>query len=165
MASKDIPNPAQNASAANTYEGLIERLEKAIGPDADLDEKIHRKFDPENSLWLDAREADVNDSARRNGFSEERLAERAPAIHRAYWNCPRYTGSIDAAVALLALVRPGYSWNVGFYRSCNEPFVRLWFVNGDECTSFDADAATPAISLCLAIVHALAARQSIKTGE
>lgn len=75
---------------------LIERLEKATGPDRELDEAIHA----------------ATNKPLRAGLR--------------WGNIPNYTASIDAAVALTERVLPDVGWSVATNRIDRRRVARLW---------------------------------------
>lgn len=74
---------------------------------------------------------------------------------------PRYSASLDAAVALCARVHPTGLWSVLVFQ--HEPStVYLAEVDGLclwEGQDFDGKASTPALALCIAVVKAKLAEQ------
>ena len=123
-------------SARDTLAALIERVEKATGPDAALDGIIWQAVTPAGSwcqnsdgVWLLRVEDD-----------------RTPgATARAYSHPPRYTASLDAA---LALVPEGWQWVVG---NMGNAHVYEERTAGKSVT---AEAATPALALVAAALRA-----------
>lgn len=112
---------------------LIERLEKASGPDRELDWRIAEKFDiperwPTSALW-------------------------PPFMPKSKYDksIPSFTASIDAAVALVERVLPGWNWWLG-------GIGRAAVDRKDPHSRFEAINASPAIALCLALLRAKEAR-------
>jgi hypothetical protein len=113
-----------------TREELIARLEAATGPDRALDEEISRGVNPDE--WL------VRD-------------RHAPAGEEGWgWDIPRYTASIDAAMALIpdgmfvAVKRYSDGW-----------YARVAAENTSP-VSFRGEQKPAAIALCIAAIKARA---------
>lgn len=128
-----------------TMDDIIARLEKATGPDRELDGDISEAigFSP-----VDYRRGEP----RWASMYWFQLSDRVDP-----WPCPPYTASIDAA---LTLVPEGADWNVG----ANPPSADIahraerWMT--DECFS-----ATPAIALCIAALKARTLALNIQKRE
>jgi hypothetical protein len=130
-------------------EELIARLEKATGPDRELDAEIH--------WFLHGHKSDAEGLAayKRLGaaaavYDELALQSNWRAYDRSF--VPRFTESIDAA---LTLVPEGYSFDV---------VMQPWRSSTPKCSanvwsglSFNAMAETPAIALCIAALKAITA--------
>jgi hypothetical protein len=119
-------------SDPTTLLALAERCEQAAGPDKELD------FTIDNFMLKHGPEAD--------------------RIRNPRYVLP-YTASLDAAVTL---VPEGYYWQVANGKrrhyepqACADLFVAHGPNRGD--VSFTADAATPALALCVAALRARAA--------
>ena len=116
-------------------QALLERVEKAEGPDRELDDAIDKwKLDTLLTRDTSARFALI---------------------------CPPYTASIDAAVALVEKMLPGWKWCVQReIHPDNWFFAYVFIVN--EGTSF-ADhrgmAHGPALALIAALLRALIAQE------
>lgn len=134
---------------------LIERLERATGPDRELDMRIWWLLDrksAERTYWNAAtgKPRALGDELPTSGLGVLAMKERAP----------HYTASLDAA---LTLVPAGLDWFVKHYASAGGKFgavvtspeiaARSW---GDY--SHD-NSPTPALALCIA---ALRAREAAK---
>lgn len=104
---------------------LIERLEKATGPDREIDLAIYRAEFPHPAVGLPKRNQDEYDRARG----------------------PRYTSSIDAA---LTLVPEGCKWEASSYPKNGAAWVGPFKAPVQQFTV----AATPAIALCIAALKA-----------
>jgi hypothetical protein len=109
------------------YAELIERLEKATGPDRDLDAQIFRDL---------------------IGFSPNALPQFWPAVGN---QVPRYTSSIDEAQTL---VPPAHDWSL--HVDNGEAIVGCMPESEDGCDVADSTGATPAIALCIAALKARA---------
>lgn len=142
---------------------LIERLEKATGPDRELDCEIAvalsfwPKYGPsedeyayvvKGTTWVEVR-AGVRGKRKRPG------ARAIWYTHDTYGasSClPRFTASIDAAVALAERVLSDAGWSVAMNRIDRRYVGRIW---SGEIDDGKANAgATPAIALCIAILRA-----------
>ena len=76
------------------------------------------------------------------------------------WVAEAYTASIDAALALVGCVLPGWQWML------RGGWAKLWMPNGrPPGNDFDAHAATPALALCAALLKALVAQAGDVMGE
>lgn len=78
------------------------------------------------------------------------------------WTCPRFTTSLDAALALAERVLPG--WYAGMQAnrfSAGEPWS-FWLEEAEEHQQFERAASTPALAACLAILSAVAAQPADK---
>ena len=132
---------------------LIERLEKAEGPDAELDKCIMMAVDYKEyeRRWWAARPDDI--AARYMSKDQQKqMAEDN-------WIAPPYTASIDAA---LTLVPDGHASAVGtmaFKDSDKLPWATYWTPQG---WPYSTEAATPALALCAA---ALRARAQMERGK
>ena len=111
------------------HDDLIERLEKATGPDREIDTAIEELFDP--------------------SFRDSTLRQAT-----------RYTASLDAAVALVEKMLPG--WACGFDAGSK---TSIAFVDPHDFADrflgarYTAQAATPAIALLIALLRALSNRE------
>lgn len=131
---------------------LIARLEKATGPDRALDRSIHREI----SKRLIADETVVSYIG--PGGTTRTLTFAYP-YRWALWGCPRYTRSIDAA---LALVPEDWGWLVNqprtelmwarFFPPSEDPDIDEWGAESGDVKS------TPAIAICIAALKARAAQ-------
>lgn len=70
---------------------------------------------------------------------------------------PRYTTSIDSALALIEEKLPGWDWTVGTWGAEAGPYGVVQ--KRGTSTSFAAIAETPALGCCLALVRALIAQE------
>ena len=116
---------------------LIARLEKATGPDTELDVDIAIALGviPSREWWS-------------TNYVKAGILGR-------------YTASVDAAAGLLQNKLPGWFWRCGSTPlfPCGWAFISRTDANnalpGDEFSSADGKAATPAIALVLATLRAL----------
>jgi hypothetical protein len=108
---------------------LAERLEKAAGPDRELDLAIARALVPDVICLR----------------HDEEIGTNEPFTH---WE---FTGSIDDAARLCDRLLPDIKW-------CVESGG--WAAIGNRMSETStADAATPALALCLALIRALIERE------
>lgn len=131
-----------------TLQDLLERVEKAEGPDREIDV----------ALWLH-----TTPGATRRGTHVKH------AHSDAEWDVdetrdatgylvvvPAYTASLDAALALVERKLPGWTWRLDSPDSASEPaFARL---SGPEWRSGAGWAKTPALALLAALLRALIAQ-------
>ncbi len=136
-------------------EELIARLQKATGPDRELDVAVYiasGEFDREQKSWLACR--DGLHALRGPDPLDPTPEENAGASKRL---CPHYTASIDAALTLVPagvelaitslMLRPG-----GAVAS-----LRTGSIINPETKEWAAHAATMPIALCIAALRARAA--------
>ncbi len=117
----------------NNLADLISRLEKAKGPDRDLDGEIHVAC----------------------GLAGDGAHTWGPYLRRKMAR-PDYTASIDAALYLKDEVLPGWYWRVG-HGSVEPGWAHLNRVHPDHCLKTDEAhglGSTPALALCVAILRA-----------
>ncbi|MGX5719875.1 hypothetical protein [Shinella zoogloeoides] len=123
---------------------LIARLEKAEGPDRELDRDI--------ALTVDGFVYEKRGKDAKPWFYHSTIGGRRQLISP--YNSerlPAYTSSIDAAVSLAERVLPGRSVMMGWRQSSEtKPWARV-----GHWTDPDATGATPAIALVLATLRAL----------
>lgn len=135
---------------------IIARLERATGPDRELDIRLWAEFDGRDLRTTD--QGQFLAKRRRAPFDECSVGS--------FWNgqtfaeiyVPRATLSLDVAVALLTRVLPGYRGDIDL---CP-------FEPGDPCgarlfppssiMNIAGEAATPALALCIAICRAVEKR-------
>jgi len=152
---------------------LIERLEKAEGPDREIDVLLWREFgwseirDPERNSVTDILGPDVRVNTRTISEAIDLfLHTDANGIARA-WNVPRLTASLDAALALVERVLPGWRaqfwqqrsgrWHARLIRDVHYALV----TTEDEDRTRDGDdeiagARTAPIALLIAALKAIA---------
>jgi hypothetical protein len=149
---------------------LIARVEKAEGPDRELDALVWSEFLPRHGEGIDG--FDLPDGAHYEYEADDRGAV-SMYVRLADGNCrvrarrpaEPFTASIDAAVALAGRVLPG--WLFGIETFPNDevftPSGAQAFVAEDR-SRLDAgyghgEAKTPAIALVLAILRAVQAQR------
>lgn len=141
----------------NTQElqNLLERVERAQGPDRELDTAIafvtcfrpDEKHDRLGSFA--AHEA-------KHGYAAAWIAHRP---WHGDWSIPVYTTSIDAALALVQLVLPGSAYVLNAFRVATKP-DDVWMFKchlSDGCSGI-ADGRTQALAVCAALLKALIAQ-------
>lgn len=142
---------------------LIERLEKATGPDRELDCLIAtHPLTPQTRVAKGA-SIDVLLEPRAAGIGDETTelyaAEYLPETNADWLDLPEYTSSIDAA---LTLVPEGCTWLVKYEHEESErygqpPFGASITVhgNGTDLEPLLASCApTPALAICIAALRA-----------
>lgn len=134
------------------YTDIIDRLEKADGPSRELNLAIFRLFHPEYDGYVEGRGGLVhpNDSTDMRELSNVR------------W--PAYTASLDAAVALVERMLPGWAKGVD-----DGPETHLAFVDTNDYSvrmfgaRHTAEASTASIALLIAMFKALQAQEIAET--
>ena len=123
---------------------LLERVEKAEGPDRELDGAIADALGlaPDNLTRVSAT-----------------YYEYTPDPDKGWWEAGRYTASIDAAVALVEKKLPGCALAIGTMKFIQPgvPWATIWTTGGDP--KWNADAKTPALALIAALLKALIASE------
>lgn len=142
---------------------LITRLERATGPDRELDYSILLVTDRDYYEWCDAKGRELADKAKNNGLQGRDEACR----YDGFSGCHRYTGSIDAAVTLvperhrwLLDKRPDANQREDGYRA--QVYRQGHHYQSDMSDMPTAWAINPAIALSIA---ALKARTAMQEGE
>jgi hypothetical protein len=127
---------------SSEIEGLLSRLEAATGPDRELDHRLQGIL--------------VNDG---NFGHYAGLEEWVTAGMEFGWNTPAYTASIDAALALVERLLPGWR------RRLEEPHgdggwraSLIWPDQEDVVRAKVAEAPTAPLAILLALFRALSAR-------
>lgn len=116
-----------------TLESLAERLDKATGPDRELDFDIATAIEP-GVICLR-----YNEDDRKN----------EPFTH---WE---YTFSIDDACALCERIFPGCEYGVYYFGHRMPRFAKAEVAQIGGPHAEDVKGATPALALCLALIRAL----------
>lgn len=137
---------------------LIERLEKADGPDGRLDIEIYKMTDAMNAAPGTIMEYKLD----HDGEAMWRC-RHPPQDFGSWWHTPAYTASIDAA---LTLVPEGQSWMVALSANDSEqPGARVWPAmenyGTEDFALHGSFAAAPAIALCIAALRARPAPPTI----
>lgn len=127
---------------------LIARLEKATGPDRELDIAILYAVDIGRWKYCENKTAELIAECRSKG-----LTGRDDACRRsAFFDTPKYTASLDAA---MQLVPEGWFWFLGHLDQTDRRFVATVqerAVVGDP--SFNGFSLAPAIALTIAALKA-----------
>ena len=124
--------PVENAPQASALAGLLERVRAATGPDRVLNGDVLMAF----------------------GWASDGGIAIDPEGRRVF-QIPDATLSLDAALALVERVLPGWVWTVmtDYGDLCR---ARLYGeVNGGRDHGVQADGATPALALLAALLSAL----------
>lgn len=120
-----------------TIEALIEKLEAAEAGNRDLDGHINLAL----------------------GIAERTKRPYASTIGGRFFATENYTTSIDAATALIANTLPKSGYGCGKRWDALDPtpdeLAYSWIRVGSE--TYEVDAPTPALALCLALLKALQA--------
>lgn len=132
------------------HAGLIERLEACVPPDRELDHLLEEYF-----------YADTLKNYRRRERAEGWVSDN-PSVIGADLIAPAqpYTASLDAAIALVERVRPGWDRNVGkaIYRSNGiERVVHTAAINGQGGNDFvfAEEGPNEPIALLIALLRSL----------
>jgi hypothetical protein len=140
---------------------LLKRVEAATGPDAELDAEIAK------GLTLYSNVTFYPFSLHGEAYWEgtEVLHDRDGEPFEDYTPIPKYTASIDAATALIGCVLPGRYW-VTFGQWCVEgghtPGAQI---DAGRFPFIVTNAATPALALCEAMLHALIASEETRAND
>jgi hypothetical protein len=118
---------------------LIERLEASEGADRELDKQIWQLLVP----GVTRRTSHVAHHSKPYDIDETRDASGRLII------VPSYTTSIDAALALVEAVLPGYDWA----RTVEFKTMRL-YVPSEDLPHYDGRHKSPAIALLIALLSA-----------
>ncbi len=167
---------------------LEKRLEEATGPDRELDLEIAKKLFgfslwkskhgywnitwPDSWPYRDAH-ASITVSGRDPSLvydpttGEKLPPEKEPTDWADMIDCPHYTASLDAAVALVERCLPDAFPTIDRYSISDEPTTaqynwRVWikWVDGDDIIreAFSGTKSSPALALCLALIRTLIAK-------
>lgn len=138
---------------------LIERLEKATGPDRELDLAINLAVDPDSDisrLMQHRRGFDGKEGMAWDIHQGAVCFEQRNAVGRCHYNggypLPAYTGSIDAA---LKLVPEGLAWRVDVMTGLPGAIVAVhnsWLSHKTAPCCWTGK--TPAMALCIAALKA-----------
>lgn len=135
---------------------LRERVRKATGPDRELDARIWAEFDnrdvvinPTQLMTARARIAPHDECML---MFDGKLLPRPPV-----------TGSIDAAIDLIAFVLPGWHGSVSF--GDDRPRASVSKISPLRPMPVIGKAATPALSMIEALLSALISIEESKQGE
>lgn len=132
---------------------LRNRIASLSGPDREVDGDLFFRLDPEFPSF----------AMHMSGMSDPAIFATGAYTHV---TAPAYTASIDAAVALVERLLPGWGWQVGrngaafVYRYVDDLKEAL-----DDDVTFRGKGATPALSLLLALLDAIATAATAGSGE
>lgn len=139
----------------STLRTLLDRVEKGEGRDEELDVRLIAAFfapddaqvmqSPRIAAWL------IYHGTNRNG--EPRLWEKRPLGYQ-----PSPTSSIDAAVALVEKVLPG--WDHGYESGDCIAFGKVWSEGRHDDTVVRGEARTPARAIVAALLSAKIAEET-----
>jgi len=145
------------ATRAKELAGLIERVEKATGPDREIDVLLrailvdHREVFERDTWVLGRNRRPPHDECVLGRIDPGRVARNfSPAYHKP--EQPAYTASIDAALALVERLLPGIFWVIGQGKtnSVEKLFgCQLLFGTEEIIGSGESDHAPLAILLAL----------------
>ena len=128
----------------HSLSSLIERLEKASGPDREIDALIFVAVDARDPALRVARSTPLG------WYVEAGDDEDRPLLQ------PEYTKSLDAALALCERALP--DWDIDLGKVGGEWFATVLPQDG---TDIDGEQApSPALALCLALLRALSQKES-----
>lgn len=139
------------------YADIIERLEKATGPRGEIDYAIRNIVE-----GYDRTEG----ASHSYGFKE--WAWKGNECFELDAACPQFTTSIDAAIALVERMLPGWSWLVrddseGAFCNISSPGLRdnlaAEWIDGETC--FPSWAKTAPIAILLSLFRALEAKEDV----
>ena len=139
---------------------LIERLENATKPDRLLDANIHWTMNPQ------AFDADAygDDEHLKPSYCYARSGWALNRADKAYLDSipvPAYTASLDATIALVERMLPG--WSISITQNVHHGYwtCSLYKYNYGQIISFDArHDAKPTVALLLALFRALQAQET-----
>ena len=120
--------------AADKLAELIERLEKAEGPNYRLEIDIFKLFNPEYAEYVEGRGGLVHV----NDGEDQRVLSNVRA--------PNFTASLDAAVALAERVLPGWRWGVTQGKHPRRRFPRECLARRATVSSLPGYVRLPQIS-------------------
>jgi len=140
------------------YAEIIERLGNSTGPDRLIDVLV--------AYATDYTVEDISLRERLDRHGVEHMLEKVENGYNSVWKLlPRYTSSIDASLALVERMLPGWSWLVrdddaGAFCNISVPELRddpmVEWIDGKTC--FPAYANTAPLSILLSLFTALEAK-------
>ncbi len=135
-----------------TLQSLRDRVAQATGPDREIDAAIACAF-----VLRDLRPARPDDFEGRYGYPPGSIKTTL-----GFLQADSYTSSIDAALAWVERVLPGWGWtvsNADDVKPCPKAWV--WELSAENrAEHFSANAPTPALAIILAGLDALIAKES-----
>jgi len=127
---------------------LLERVETAEGPDRKLDGEIFAAFETYSY-------GDVIPAA--GGM----VVYAGPAPHAPgqgrFEVAPKYTSSLDASLALVEEMLPGWDWSL--HCDNGTAIAGIMPPSEDGCDTADCEAVTPALAIVKALLRALIAQK------
>lgn len=131
---------------------IIERVEKASGPDRELDYSLVKLFDEAQFSWCQ-KEYELM-------LAECQIAGREEAIRRsAFGGCPHYTSSLDAVMGLIERRLPETTgWHIHRVPT-NHPPRALADVLPPGLLRYSAEHQNPVIALLAAALRAIQANE------
>lgn len=142
-------------------QSLIERVEKATGPDREIDARLKIFVADEDCLYW-GRGDDFGCTTREYllRWDDENWREAASELAHGE---PHYTADIDAALSLVSRALPGWGWSVasdmGEGRVFGAAMSPLGLASAALMTQ-TARAPTPALAIILALLRAKAAQDA-----
>lgn len=116
---------------------LRARIDAATGPDRELDLSLAEALVPDVVVLLHNRGTGQNERS-------------------TYWH---YTASIDAALALVERLLPGWLWTFGSYGPDDGPWACITEPT-EPCADYAARGPTPALAILSALMSAMIERES-----
>lgn len=133
------------------YDGLIERLEAATGPDRELDAELMAITHYEDDRHIGGMWDDGEKAIDHVWVDKKSDQWRSTAAHR-------FTSSLDECIAFLGSVLPGALWSVCAMEDGPQAQVIRPMADGNYVGGLtSAGAKSPAIALLLATLRALRA--------
>lgn len=143
---------------------LLERCEKASGPDRELDADLavamghfdyRLRYGLEDCRIVRGRIIDANQV-------EVGVVGKGGLLF--IDDLPKFTASLDAAVALIEKALPGWDWR-GQSMGSDGCFAEVWWHGWRDDTVIHAEAKSPTLALLSALLKALIAREEQRAGE
>lgn len=143
-------------------EALIERVEKATGPDREIDLAIDLALFPASEIaklmqfrrGLDNNEGMSWDIHHSGSVVFQKIDHHGACYYNGGYPLAKYTSSLDAAVALAERVLPGAHWEI--HGDCSA-MMRIGPAAADDICVWKA--ATPALALVAATLRALSQKE------
>lgn len=141
---------------------LLERVKAATGPDRTIDRDLSvlpggPNFVKERDGHIAYfRHSDTDERGRTMAFASGPTGSDFDGLNESAW--PFYTASIDAALALVERMLPGWPWVASSLGEEDCPSAAVTTPDGDF-DDFTCSAATPPLALLAALLSALIARE------